>query len=130
MSWAWSAIAGVAGTLLTEAFVTKFLQPRIDAHRKKKELPAASPALDLPPAIAGRFMGIAERAFFCLAIGFALGGTATAMVVWAGLRGALLWNKPESRDSSAVHCALLTGLVSLTFAMLGGMLCSYALWRR
>ena len=70
--------------------------------------------------------GLVERLFFTVAIGFNLPGAATAMIAWIAVKMASHWARPNSRhgpDSrSLVFSALLAGLVSMFFALIGGLI--------
>jgi hypothetical protein len=77
---------------------------------------------DLLPTITG----IAERFFFTLIIAFDVSGGAVAMIAWLGAKMAVNWNRlsgenPVARGFSMT--ALQTGMVSLFFALLGGLIC-------
>lgn len=72
--------------------------------------------------------GVVERVFFTVAIAMNLSGTVGAMVGWLALKLATNWNHPdwkhEARARSFAFSALLGGLVSMFFAVVGGEVCS------
>ncbi len=80
------------------------------------------------------FTGGVERLFFSLAVAFDLPGTTIAMVAWIVAKMAANWNRPTSDQSSdpkeairrarGSFTALLAGLVSMIFAMVGGLICN------
>lgn len=67
--------------------------------------------------------GAIERTLFTLLIAYQVSGAAVAMMIWLGLKTALGWGEhlktPQGR-SLALH-GLFTGLVSLLFALVGGL---------
>lgn len=72
--------------------------------------------------------GVVERIFFAVAIAINLSGTVGAMVGWLALKLATNWNHPdwktEPKARSFAFSALLGGLVSMLFAVIGGVVCS------
>lgn len=70
--------------------------------------------------------GIVERLFFTIVVAFDLSGAAVAMIAWLGAKMAVNWNR-LSGESSATRgfsmTAIQTGMVSLFFALIGGLVC-------
>ena len=70
--------------------------------------------------------GLIERLSFTVAVAFNLAGTAPAMIGWIAVKMASHWTRrhiehgPGSRF--LVFSALLAGLVSMFFALLGGLI--------
>lgn len=70
--------------------------------------------------------GLIERAFFTVAIGFNVPAVAPAMIGWIAVKMASHWTRsntehgPDSRF--LVFSALLAGLVSMFFALIGGLI--------
>jgi len=76
----------------------------------------------VPPAL----IGLLERLFFTVAVAFDLPGAAVAIIAWISIKMATHWNRidPEKYPNGRflVFSGLLAGLVSMFFAMLGGLI--------
>jgi len=72
--------------------------------------------------------GTVERLFFTVLIGLEVSGVPTAMIGWLALKMATNWNHPDWKEKSNARTfalsALLGGLVSMFFALLGGLVCA------
>lgn len=72
--------------------------------------------------------GVVERLFFTVLVGLEVSGAPTAMVGWLALKLATNWNHPDWKDKPNARTfalsALLGGLVSMFFAMIGGLICA------
>jgi hypothetical protein len=79
---------------------------------------------EIPPWLTG----VVERSFFTVLVGLDLAGIPTAMVGWLALKLATNWNHPDWKDKPDARTfalsALLGGLVSMLFALVGGLLCA------
>lgn len=77
--------------------------------------------------IPGWVTGIVERLFFTIIIGLEVSGIPTAMVAWLGLKLLTNWNHPDWKDRPGARdfalSALLAGLISMFFAIFGGLIC-------
>ena len=75
--------------------------------------------------------GATERFFFTVLIGFNVPGAPTAMIGWLALKLATNWNHPDWKEKPNARTfalsALLGGLVSMFFALLGGLVCARTL---
>ena len=75
--------------------------------------------------------GVIERLFFTVLVGLAISGAPAAMIGWLALKLATNWNHPDWKDKANARTfalsALLGGLVSMFFALLGGLVCSRTL---
>jgi len=89
------------------------------------------PADEIPEFIPGSVTGILERTFFTLLVAFNVSGTGTAMIAWLALKMASGWNSGERSEPGtkkwidAVNTsfvALLAGLASMLFAVVGGLI--------
>lgn len=71
----------------------------------------------------GWLTGVTERTFFFTLVGFGVSGTAPAMIAWIGIKMAANWNLylDDRRRLAYRFRALLCGLVSLLFAVIGGL---------
>lgn len=70
--------------------------------------------------------GLLERFFFTLVIAFNISGGAVAMFGWLGAKMAVNWNRQSNNDAVSrayAMTALQSGLVSLLFALIGGLIC-------
>lgn len=72
--------------------------------------------------------GVTERLFFTVLIGVNVTGAPAAMVGWLALKLATNWNHPDWKDKADARTfalsALLAGLVSMIFALIGGLICA------
>ena len=84
---------------------------------------------EIPPWL----MGTCERFIFTMAVAFGLSGTVVGMMAWLGLKMATYWNRPgfapdkEEEQFKRIRFALsaaLAGLISMTFALIGGLICN------
>src|SRR5206468_10617167 len=70
--------------------------------------------------------GAVERLAFAVFVGLELPGAATAMMGWLAIKLATNWNRDDMQKVGAARpfsfTALLAGLISMTFAALGGMI--------
>ena len=93
-------------------------------------------SLRVPPWLTG----VVERLVFTFFVGYGMNGTATAMMAWIGFKMLTNWNRPDAdtrrrqikfppikeRQDNArqvragAFIALLLGLMSMLFALLGG----------
>ena len=77
-------------------------------------------------------LGLVEGTFFTVAVAFDLSGVVIAMVGWITTKMAAHWNAPSAPTQlniAAVRFSSLLGsMVSLFFAMLGGLICRGTLW--
>ena len=78
-------------------------------------------------AVPSWLTGGIERLFFSLLIYFQFSGVPAAMLIWLTLKMVTNWNSPIREDADAKHIrlafsALLAGLVSLGFAVIGGVI--------
>jgi len=77
-------------------------------------------------AVPSWLTGLVERLFFTIAIAFHISGVPVAMVAWVSIKMATHWNRintesvPDGRF--LVFSGLLAGMVSMFFAMIGGLI--------
>jgi sterol desaturase/sphingolipid hydroxylase (fatty acid hydroxylase superfamily) len=110
-------VAIVGGLIVTAAFhwlLGRYLRlPPKDKLRQVRRVPAS-------------LTGIVERLFFAVLVGFQVSGAPTAMIAWIALKLATNWNNPKwneaQRFRAFAYRALLTGLVSMLCALVGGMI--------
>jgi len=75
---------------------------------------------DIPPWLTG----VIERLFFTVVVAFNVPGAVVAMIAWLGVKMATDWNRPPATPPAGAMSALLGGLVSMLFAVAGGLICS------
>jgi hypothetical protein len=110
-------VAVVGGLFVTGGFhwtVGRYLQlPPKAPLRQVRRVPAA-------------LTGIVERLFFAVLVGFQVSGAPTAMIAWIALKLATNWNNPKWNEAQKFRAfafrALLTGLVSMLCAFIGGLI--------
>jgi len=114
------------GWLCTNLFL-KVIRIHINnkaTERKEAEIYNKSIApLDVPPWL----VGITERTFFVILVAFDLSATAVAMIAWITVKMLCNWNILSGDKSitvrSSAFSALLGNLVSMLFALIGGLIC-------
>jgi len=79
---------------------------------------SSSGATRVPPW----FTGLVERTFFTIVIAFDISGAATGMMAWLAVKMASNWNRVIGSQAAAFQ-ALTAGLISLFFALVGGLIC-------
>lgn len=124
----WLAAAWCA--LLLGGFATAAFHAALLEHVKDR---TQEGGLRVPPSLTG----FVERLFFLGVIAFSVNGAASAMVTWIVVKMAANWNSEEARvlRKSATKdgdrerqllnsrfTALLSTLVAMTFAMVGGVM--------
>jgi len=123
----WSWLIGLFVSLVIGGLVTwQFLERLRKWMGVTKE--DADPATKGVP---GWLLGLLERLFFTLVIAFNVSGAAVAMMGWLTLKMAVNWNRPHAGDTDDIKrtrrirfamSALLTGLVAMGFALIGGLI--------
>ncbi len=86
------------------------------------------------------FTGTIERIFFTLLVAFDISGFPIAMIAWLAVKMAVTWSdRGTARNDSEEEAkradgyrisssiTLLNGLVSMTFALIGGLIIQYAI---
>jgi hypothetical protein len=88
---------------------------------------------DAEPKVPGVLTGFVERLFFVLLVAEKISGAPTGMIAWISAKMAANWLSPEAQRLRSLtprevlnsrFSALLTGLVAMTFAMIGGQICN------
>lgn len=122
-------IIGLVFSLLIGHFIIKFILDRLRAYIKlsKRDLPPAERFIRRTPT----FTGILERLFFTILIAFNVSGAGTAMMAWVTIKMVSDWNILVVKgDFKAVKqrryafTGLLGSVLSMLFALLGGLICS------
>jgi hypothetical protein len=118
-------ILGLLFSLLAGHFGTQYFKDWLRSRINLDEKTALSETNSkrIPPEVTG----LVERSFFTIVVGVNLTGASTAMIGWLALKMATNWNHPDWKDKpearSFAFSALLSGLVSMGFATLGGLIC-------
>jgi len=78
-------------------------------------------------------IGVVESLFFTIGVAFNLSGVMIGMVAWMGAKMAAHWGQesPEHQVSNIVtvrFLVLVGTMISLLFAMMGGLICAGKLW--
>jgi hypothetical protein len=78
-------------------------------------------------------LGVVENLFFTIGVAFNLSGVMVGMVAWMGAKMAAHWGRESTehqvKNIETVRFLVLGGtMISLLFAMLGGLICSGKLW--
>jgi hypothetical protein len=77
-------------------------------------------------AVPAVLTGLMERLFFTVLVGLDTPAVPAYMLTWLGLKMATNWNHPDWKDKPDARAyalsALLGGLVSMLFALLGGLI--------
>lgn len=78
--------------------------------------------------IQGGFIEFLERIFFLVAVAFNISGTLVAMIGWVTVKmvynwGLLTKDSPSTTKRSLAFSALFGNLLSMFFALLGGLVC-------
>ena len=79
--------------------------------------------------------GLLERIFFTLVVGYSgVGVGAGTMMVWLGLKTLINWRRYESKEFPtlltivrATQVSVFTGMLSLLFALVGGLIVGVAI---
>ncbi|MFH2012571.1 MAG: hypothetical protein ABIJ37_07735 [Pseudomonadota bacterium] len=85
--------------------------------------------------VPGWLIGLIERLFFTFIIAFDVSGSATAMIVWVATKMLSGWHRTGIGDKLKIEdivpisfSALLGSLVSMFFALIGGLICQGRIW--
>lgn len=113
-------------------FVTEWFNNWVDERIGPSDKPGALGRKFLSPALTGCL----ERLFFTLAVAFGMPGAIVAMIGWLAVKMANGWQRrgPEENDEDFEKTlafgfgALLAGLVSMMFALVGGVICRGHWW--
>jgi hypothetical protein len=78
-------------------------------------------------------LGVVENLFFTIGVAFDLSGVMVGMVAWMGAKMAAHWGgeskEHQVENIGTVRFLVLGGtMISLLFAMIGGLICAGKLW--
>jgi len=78
-------------------------------------------------------LGVVESLFFTIGVAFDLSGVMIGMVAWMGAKMAAHWGieskEHQVKNIGTIRFLVLGGtMISLLFAMIGGLICSGKLW--
>lgn len=123
----------LVGLLISLGLGHIIVRPFLEWLRERLGLPTREwPSYRVYPELTG----FLERLFFTLFVGLDAGGPGTTMMAWLALKMAATWNKGsadnvgEQRDVEITYAftALLAGLVSMGFALVGGLVAAGHIW--
>jgi sterol desaturase/sphingolipid hydroxylase (fatty acid hydroxylase superfamily) len=117
-SWTLGLLVAIIGGLI----VTATFHWMLGRYLRLPPKESLRQARRVPPSLTG----IVERLFFAVLVGFQISGAPTAMIAWIALKLATNWNNPKWNEAQKFRAfafrALLTGLVSMLCAFVGGMI--------
>ena len=132
-----SLVALLLGHLWTDTFL-RFIRNHVYIQMKKKQIPMPDVELYITPlAIPGWVTGLIERIFFGVLVAFNIQATGAGMLTWVLIKMATDWHRILPTDEgnakskygprSLAFASLLASIVSLFFALVGGLICRVAL---
>ena len=88
--------------------------------RKWRGITKRTDVKTVPPALTG----LVERVFFTFLVSVTPAGAGPTMIAWIALKMASNWNRDNNDVNGRFHriAALLTGLLSMLFALFGGLI--------
>jgi len=117
-------LVGFAVSLVLGAFATRKFLKIIRGEIEYKE-----PEYKVVPTW---ILGLVEGTFFTFAVAFDLSGVVVGMIGWIAAKMAAHWNTKTEQTTPNIEAvrfsSLLGSMVSLLFAMIGGLICSGKLW--
>jgi hypothetical protein len=118
------AVSVLGGAVTVSAFLW--------ALRKWTGIRSGEPLIDQTHNVPGWLTGCVERGVFTVLVAYDLSGLATAMVGWLAIKLAANWNNPARQNDPKIRAyafsALLAGLLSMLFAVIGGMIARGRCW--
>lgn len=115
------------GWLFTSIFlkvVRRFVSSKAAERRETKRYGEIMIPLDVPSWL----VGLIERTFFTILVAFNMSATSVAMVGWVTVKMLYNWNillreREDITIRSLAFSALLGNVVSMLFALIGGLIC-------
>lgn len=124
LSW----LLGLLLSLVGGHFVVELFHERLRRYLALGPKPPLSGSGARVPAW---LTGLTERLFFTVLVGLGTAGASAVMMAWLGLKLATNWNHPDYKEKNDARTfalsGLLSGLVSMLFALVGGTICASAL---
>ncbi|MGH8737561.1 MAG: hypothetical protein ACREVC_09410 [Burkholderiales bacterium] len=100
--------------------------PILECVRRKYNIETELRTADRFPAW---MLGLIERLFFTIAIAFQISSTIVAMIAWITVKMVSNWNRSTAQKgpdvSGVAMTALLGGILSMLFALIGGLIIRY-----
>lgn len=93
----------------------------------KITIPTAAKRSSPEDVIPAWIIGCVERLLFTLLVGFDVPGLSTAMIGWIPAKMAVTWMTREQEGATRAYTGLIGTVVSLIFALLGGLIVRWAL---
>lgn len=114
---------GMVFSVIVGGIVTWAFLEGLRKYQRLKKDTESNDSRPVPPWLTG----MVERAFFTVVVALDISGAAVAMVAWLTLKMVTNWNRSGGyRDVKQVRLAfsaLMAGLVSMLFAVVGGVIC-------
>lgn len=115
------------GWLFTSIFlkvVRRLVSSKAAERRETKRYDEIMTPLDVPSWL----VGLIERTFFTILVAFNMSATSVAMVGWVTVKMLYNWNillreREDITIRSLAFSALLGNVVSMLFALIGGLIC-------
>jgi len=131
-------VAVYLGHLWTDMFLSLIRNHIYSQTKMKKQ--DIDDVFIVPLAVPGWLTGLIERIFFGVLVAFNIPATAAGMLTWILIKMATDWHRilPTTHETqnnqnlsygprSLAYSSLLAGIVSLFFALIGGLICREAL---
>ena len=113
-------IFGYSFSLVGGHYATRAFLNWLRSYQKIEKPAQVNDEKPVPPWL----LGAVERFFFTTMVAFDIAGAGIAMIAWLGIKMATHWNREEGAESvNLAMSALAAGIVSMTFAMIGGLIC-------
>ena len=115
---------GWLATFLFLKVLRGYIEDKAAERKERKRYDEIMAPLDVPSWL----VGLTERIFFTILIAFNVSATSVAMIVWVTAKMVYNWNivlreREDITIRSLAASALLGNLVSMLFALIGGLIC-------
>ena len=129
------AFSMLLGCWLTKIFLERIRESMLEfiKHKYKKDKEIFDRAVEWEIeelGVVDHAVGIVERGFFTIVIAFWVPGAAVAMISWIMVKMVTNWHQITGKnltDRGLALCSLMASLVSMFFALIGGLFCRYGL---
>lgn len=115
---------GWLSTFILVNVLDSYIQAKAAERKEEERYDEFVVAADIPSWL----VGLIERTFFTILVAFNVSATAVAMIAWVTVKMLyswdIVWRERENITvRSLVLSALLGNLVSMLFALIGGLIC-------
>jgi hypothetical protein len=106
----------------------KLLRSRIEIRASERNETEDLERIVVPLDIPNWVIGLFERTFFTILVASNISGTSLAMIAWIALKMLSHWNMmSKERENITIRSLALSGLIgnllSMLFALIGGLIC-------